>query len=141
MEEEKQKEKQIIPKKKEEEEQIGINEIQLQQFKEKVKKWLEYDDEIRILQNAIKDRRQKKNNLTPEVIEFMKNHEIADLNTKDGKIRCTVSNRKKTLTQKDIKHKLLGYFKNEDKGEKCVDYVFGNREMQEIMNLRRTFKK
>lgn len=120
---------------------LVVNEGELNYFKEKVRRWLTYDDEIRILQNALKDRRKKKNELTPEVLEFMKTHNIEDLNTKDGKLKCSISNRKKTLTQKDIKHKLLGYFKNENKGEKCIDYVFGNREIQEIMNLRRTFKK
>ena len=120
---------------------VIVNEGELNYFKEKVRRWLAYDDEIKILQNALKDRRKKKNELTPEVLEFMKTHNIEDLNTKDGKLKCSISNRKKTLTQKDIKHKLLGYFKNENKGEKCIDYVFGNREIQEIINLRRTFKK
>ena len=120
---------------------IELNEVELNQFKAMVKKWLSYDDEIRVLQNALKDRRAKKNELTPQVMDFMKNHEIEDLNTKDGKLKCYTSNRKKALTQKDIKHKLLGYFKNENKGEKCVEYVFGDREIKEVMNLRRTFKK
>ena len=120
---------------------IELNEIEFNQFKSLVKSWLSYDDEIRILQNALKDRRAKKNELTPKVMDFMKNHDIEDLNTKDGKLRCYTSNRKKALTQKDIKHKLLGYFKNENKGEKCVEYIFGDREIKEVMNLRRTFKK
>ena len=120
---------------------IELNEIEFNQFKSLVKTWLSYDDEIRILQNALKDRRAKKNELTPKVMDFMKNHDIEDLNTKDGKLRCYTSNRKKALTQKDIKHKLLGYFKNENKGEKCVEYIFGDREIKEVMNLRRTFKK
>jgi len=121
--------------------QIMLNEGQLNQFKSMVKQWLAYDDEIKVLQNALKDRRAKKNELTPVVMDFMKNHEIEDLNTKDGKLKCYTSNRKKALTQKDIKHKLLGYFKSENKGEKCVEYVFGDREIKEVMNLRRTFKK
>ena len=121
--------------------QIMLNEVELNQFKGMVKQWLAYDDEIKVLQNALKDRRAKKNELTPVVMDFMKNHEIEDLNTKDGKLKCYTSNRKKALTQKDIKHKLLGYFKNENKGEKCVEYVFGDREIKEVMNLRRTFKK
>ena len=124
-----------------EDDKIELNEVELNQFKAMVKKWLSYDDEIRVLQNALKDRRAKKNELTPQVMDFMKNHEIEDLNTKDGKLKCYTSNRKKALTQKDIKHKLLGYFKNENKGEKCVEYVFGDREIKEVMNLRRTFKK
>ena len=121
--------------------QIKLNEVELNQFKGMVKQWLAYDDEIKVLQNALKDRRAKKNELTPVVMDFMKNHEIEDLNTKDGKLKCYTSNRKKALTQKDIKHKLLGYFKSENKGEKCVEYVFGDREIKEVMNLRRTFKK
>lgn len=121
--------------------QIMLNEVELNKFKAMVKKWLSYDDEIKVLQNALKDRRAKKNELTPVVMDFMKNHEIEDLNTKDGKLKCYTSNRKKALTQKDIKHKLLGYFKSENKGEKCVEYVFGDREIKEVMNLRRTFKK
>jgi hypothetical protein len=124
-----------------EEERIELNEFELEKFKGLVKKWLSYDDEIRIFQKAIKDRRQSKADLTPTVMDFMKTHDIEDLNTRNGKLRCYVSNRKKPLTQKDIKHKLLGYFKSENKGEKCVDYVFGDREIKEVMNLRRTFKK
>ena len=39
---------------------IELNEIEFNQFKSLVKTWLSYDDEIRILQNALKDRRAKK---------------------------------------------------------------------------------
>jgi len=61
--------------------QIMLNEVELNQFKGMVKQWLAYDDEIKVLQNALKDRRAKKNELTPVVMDFMKNHEIEDLNT------------------------------------------------------------
>ena len=49
------------------------------QFKENVKEWLNIDDDIITLQNAIKDRKKRKNDLTPKIMSFMDEYKINDL--------------------------------------------------------------
>ena len=53
-----------------------INSLHLEMFKEKVKEWLALDDDIKTLNGHIKDRKKKKNELTPEILEFMHQHKI-----------------------------------------------------------------
>ena len=49
----------------------NINELHLEMFKEKVKEWLHLDDDIKTLNAHLKERKKKKIELTPEILQFM----------------------------------------------------------------------
>ena len=129
-------------KEKEEEEVVVINEIDLNDFKSKVKVWMSIDDESKMLQEAIKERKQKKNELGKEVLEFMGNHNIENLNTKKGdKLKYSVSNRKKPLSMKVVRERFDNIFKNNSNYDKYIEYIFGGQEEVKSVNLRRLNKK
>ena len=66
-------------------------------FKSNIKEWLVLDDDILTLQKAIKERKLKKNELTPKIQDYMNRFKINDLNTHNGKIKFT-----KTLYTKPL---------------------------------------
>ena len=68
-------------------------------FKNEVKEWLLLDDDILTLQNAIKERKKKKDELTPKILDYMNRYEINDLNTSNGKLKFTKSMQTKPLNK------------------------------------------
>jgi len=106
-------------------------------FKENVKEWLTLDDDIATLQNAIKERKKKKDQLTPNIMKFMDRFEINDLNTHNGKLKFTKSVQTKPLNKQFIISRLGDYFKDFGKGEKIASYILENRDKTEVMKLRR----
>ena len=68
-------------------EKIPPTEIQF--FKEKVQHWLQVDKQITDLEKQIRELKKVRNKeLEPEITNFMKTHNVTDLNTENGKLRC-----------------------------------------------------
>ena len=110
-------------------------------FKEEVKLWLRLDYEIKKLNDAIKERKNKKKEITPKLLDFMENHNINDLNTADGNLKFQKSLRSKPLSKKYLLDRLGDFYKNHQKGEKVVNFIYNNREKTEISNLKRVYPK
>lgn len=110
-------------------------------FKEDVKTWLKLDDDIKTLNDAIKERKSKKNEITPRLLDFMEKHNINDLNTNDGHLKFQKSLRSKPLSKKYLLDRLGFYFKSEMKGEKVVNFIYNNREKSETSNIKRVYPK
>ena len=111
------------------------------EFKKNVKEWLTLDDDILTLQNAIKERRTKKNELTPKIIEYMDKYEINDLNTNNGKLKFSKTLQTKPLNKQFLVSRLGDFFKDFNKGEKVASYILDNRDKAEVMKLRRVQNK
>ena len=127
---------------KEEEEVVIINEIELRDFKEKVKTWMSIDDEIKMLRDAIKERQEKKKELGDEVLKFMGVHNIDNLNTKKGdKLKYSVSNRKKAISNKVVKERFNNVFKDNNNYDKYMEYIFGGQTEVKSVNLKRLNNK
>ena len=110
-------------------------------FKEDVKTWLKLDDDIKTLNDAIKERKSKKTEITPRLLDFMEKHNINDLNTNDGHLKFQKSLRSKPLSKKYLLDRLGFYFKSEMKGEKVVNFIYNNREKSETSNIKRVYPK
>jgi len=111
------------------------------EFKNNVKEWLLLDDDIITLQNAIKDRKVKKNELTPKILDYMERYEINDLNTNNGKIKFTKSLQTKPLNKQFLISRLGDFFKDFSKGEKAASFILENRDKEEKLKLRRVHNK
>jgi len=121
--------------------QFTDNNDEFIEFKNNVKEWLILDDDIITLQNAIKDRKVKKNELTPKILEYMEKHEINDLNTNNGKIKFTKSFQTKPLNKQFLISRLGDFFKDFSKGEKAASFILDNRDKEEKFKLRRVLNK
>ena len=107
------------------------------EFKANVKEWLTLDDDIITLQKAIKERKKKKDELTPKVLDFMNRFKINDLNTQEGKIKFTKSLYTKPLNKQFLISRLGDFFKDFNKGEKAASYILDNRDKEEKFKLKR----
>lgn len=120
---------------------LDDNNPEFLEFKSNVKSWIELDDDIKTLTEALKERKKKKEQITPELMTFMSNYQINDLNTKDGQLKFSKTNVAKPLSKKYLMERIGNFFKNYDKGEEVVNFVYENREKEEKFKLRRVIKK
>ena len=83
-----------------------IDDFLLDEFKNNVKLWMQLDNDIKKLQNAVKDRKRLQKELTDKMEEFMRKYNIEDLNTSQGTIRFKTTYVKAPSNQKMMKEKL-----------------------------------
>ena len=99
-----------------------------EELKSNVKQYLEIDDQIKALNKAISERRKTKKKLSEEILSTMKNFEIDNMNTKNGRLIYSVRKTTKPLNKKNLISGLNIYFKDEDKSEEVSKVVLDNRE-------------
>ena len=122
-----------------------MSEEQFQFFKDKlkvdVKEYLEIDDQIKAINKALKDRRDKKKILSESILDNMKRFEIDFMNTKNGKLTYAESKRKEPLNKKNLITGLNNYFNNEEDTKRATKVVLESRKDLVKVTLRRTTNK
>ena len=109
---------------------VEIPSSELVHFKEQVKKWLTIDQQIAELESKLRDLKKIRNKeLEPQVTDFMVKFKINDLNTENGKIKCSTRNTKKGLTAKYIQEKLTNTLENNELVDKAMENILENREV------------
>ena len=112
--------------------------ISLADFKNFVKKWLEYDNFIKKARDLIKEKKKQRDELTQVITKFMCKYNIEDLNTKEGRIRCKTAVVKAPVSQKVVKQRITDYFKdNQNQCEEVLHKIYEEREQVEKVSLRR----
>ena len=109
----------------------------LAEFKQQVRMWIETDNMIKKMHEAIKERNCVKKALTTHILAFMSKYNIEDLNTREGKLRFKMSQTKQPLTQKMIKEKVKEHFNMTTSCDELMDKVFQVRDKQAVPTLRR----
>jgi hypothetical protein len=113
---------------------------ELESFKNLVHDWFKYDDQIRKLDIAIKERRNYQKALNAKIQEFMFKFQYNDLNTQHGRIKSNVKEVKLPIKVNEIKEKILQH--PELSGEELINQIF-NSERQTVVkkNIRRIIPK
>ena len=132
----------------EEEEEVNIDPLvfsdsnpEFVHFKQNVKDWVTLDDDIKTLQDAIKKRKKRINELTPQILDFMKRFNINDLNTQNGQLRYTTSLLAKPVYKNFLLSNLGEFFKDSEKSEALTTYIYDNRIKEEKVKLKRVIEK
>ena len=119
-----------------------IPETEIQFFKERVKRWLNVDQQICELEKQIKELKKVRNKeLEPEITMFMTKHNVSDLNTDNGKLRCQERKTKKGLNKNNIRENLSKYLTEDEKLEQAMDDLWKNREVKITYKLQKVKDK
>ena len=113
-----------------------IPQVELQNFKEEVKTWIQLDNEIQEYEKKIKELKKRRNKeLEPSITTFMINHNISDLNTGGGKIKCTPRNTKQTLNKGYIEENLKKVIQDDNIIQQAMNNILNNREIKTTYKL------
>ena len=111
------------------------------QLKQIVKEYLDIDNEIATLQQAIKERKDKKEKLSKTILGTMKNKDIQQMNVNNEKLVYSVTQYKTPLTKPYLNNALNNYFNNEDKAQNLLQHILENRGRVEKVKLKRVGDK
>ncbi len=95
---------------------------ELDNFKNLVNDWFKYDDQIRKLIIAMKERKNYQRVLNTKIQDFMVKYNYNDLNTQHGCIKSNVKEVKAPIKITEIKDKILKY--KELCGEDLLKQIF-----------------
>lgn len=102
---------------------------ELKDFKVLVGEWLKTESDINKKTKELKELKNlKKNIYDPQIIKFMVDNNIGDLNTQNGKIKCNERKLKKPLNKVNIRDNLSKIMEDEIKIDQAMTLILQNRE-------------
>jgi len=114
---------------------------ELGSFKSNVKSWIELDMQIAELDKKSRELKKQKNKLLqPQITQFMVRYNISDLNTNNGKIRCSEQVRKKCLNKNNIRQNLSEILRDEGIVDKAMTKIWDERATVSSMVLKKVNK-
>ena len=118
-----------------------IEQQQKTELQSYVKEWLKYDDEIKTLQEAIKERKKHKNDIGKILISFMDNNNIPHFNLKDGKLIFAKSEHTQPVNIQFLKNTLSeSPMLNEEQYKNLFSFIESKRAKKITTRLKRTHK-
>ena len=99
---------------------------ELETFKHLVAEWFKYDDVIRKLVVALKERKTLQKALNSKIEDFMFRYKYQDLNTQNGRIKATLKETHKPINLKEIREILEQ--NKELKGTELLEKIFNKED-------------
>jgi|OM-RGC.v1.028692550 CxxC motif-containing protein len=94
-----------------------------------IKNWISNDNEIKTLQEQLRNKKKNNKILTDQLVDLMKNNEISVVDIKNGKLVHKVSKTKKPINKQSLINILNNYYKDETKATELSSFIFENREV------------
>lgn len=120
--------------------QNNLSNTDIIKFKHNIKNWLDIDSKILELQSEIKQLRKAKKELEPNLTLFMIHNNITDINTDNGKLKCSEKITRSGLTSKHIRENLSKVLQNEQTTEKAMEQILNNREIKKTYQIKKSKK-
>lgn len=107
-----------------------------------IKEWIQIDNEIAQLNKEVKERKQKKKQLTDSLVNVMRNNEIDCFDINGGSLVYKKNKVKKPINGKSLMSVLSTYFeKDPTKAEELTKFVMDNREESVKETIKRKIDK
>ena len=102
-----------------------------------LKEWLTLEDELKILSNAVREKKKRMGILQGLITKTMKGHKIARVNIKSGAILYQNKQTKESMGKRFIISKLTEYFKGDIvKATEIFNYLEERREKKSKDNIK-----
>lgn len=116
------------------------NQQEIQFFKKAVSDYLKINEEIKVLDGAIKQRREKKSCLSETIMTFLQEKDISHINLQgnlSGKqMLCEVKERKTSINPKTLEDVIKSYFDNQEEADKLLDMINDTRKTSTVSKLK-----
>lgn len=110
-------------------------------FEDQIKSWVNLDNQIRILNEKLKDLRGQRTDANEEIMHHVETENLnnAIVQISDGKIRFTETKQTAPLTLKLIKECLTNCISTERNVETIMQHIKESREVKVINDIKRTY--
>lgn len=103
-----------------------------------IKNWLSLENEIKVLQKELKERRERRKTLTNSLVEIMKDNEIDCFDISEGKLIYTKNKVKSSISKQYLLETLNKYFDDNPgvDADELGQFILDNRKIDIKENLR-----
>lgn len=110
-------------------------------FEEQIKSWVNLDNQIRILNEKLKDLRTQRNDVNDEIMNYVETENLnnATVQISDGKLRFIESKQTTPLTLKFVKDCLSKCISNETDVEKIMQFIKESRSVKVVNDIKRSY--
>ncbi len=111
-------------------------------FEKKVQEWVMMDNQIKTLNDKIKELKELRNTNEVEILTHVeKNHlNKTTINISDGNLKFVSVNQTAPLTLRHIAECLEKCIKNKEQVDYVMNVIKNSRERKSIMDIKRTYK-
>ncbi len=106
-----------------------------------IKEWITIDNEVRDIQKVMREKKQRKKDLTNYLVDIMKANEIDSFDIKDGELSYKQTKSRAPITKKNLLTILTSYFKNNKKAEELSQFILDGREETIRETIHRSINK
>jgi len=108
-------------------------------FEKQVQDWVSIDNQLKILNDKVKELRDKRNNLTTNLSKYAENNNLANsvIQITDGKLRFVNSKVSEPLTFKYLEKALTQIIKSESQVKQIIEHIKTNRDTKIISEIKR----
>jgi hypothetical protein len=108
-------------------------------FEQQIQQWVSFDNKIRILNEQIKELREKKMKLSDNLNDYAKENNLsnATIQISDGKLKFASTKVQSPLTFKYLEKSLGEIIKNENQVKQIVEYIKNKREVKLVSEIKR----
>lgn len=112
-------------------------------FEEDIKSWVSLDNNIKHINEKLKEMRNKKLELEGSIQHYLEMNKIENptIEITDGKLKVGVNKTQSPLTYKYIEQCLMSTIRNEEHVSKIITYMKNNRDYKIEKSIKRTYNK
>jgi len=110
-------------------------------FEQQIQQWVTIDNQMKILNDKMKELREKKNLITEQINTHIETSQLsnASVNISDGQLRFIRVKETQQLTFKYLENCLSEIIKNEDQVKKIIEYIKNKRESKYVAEIKRLY--
>ena len=110
-------------------------------FEKQIQQWVAIDNQMKILNDNIKELRDKKNNISQQINNHIENVQLSNTSVKisDGQLKFVKIKETQQITFKYLEICLSEIIKNEEQVKKIVDYIKNKREIKYVSEIKRLY--
>jgi hypothetical protein len=108
-------------------------------FEKHVQDWVSIDNQLKILNDKVKELRDERNGLTTNLSNYAQNNNLANstIQISDGKLKFVNTKIAEPLTFKYLEKVLAEIIKNESQVKKIIEHIKCNRDTKIIQEIKR----
>ena len=110
-------------------------------FEEKIKDWVASDNKIKRYQEAIRQEKNQRNDISTEILNYveMENMDHTQIQISDGILKFQNNKVTSPLTFKHLKQCLNDCIGDEEKVEQLINYIKEKRDIKYIKDIKRLY--
>jgi uncharacterized coiled-coil DUF342 family protein len=108
-------------------------------FEESIQKWVSIDNQIKIMNEKLKELRDKRCEISDSISSYVDNNNMQNLSVQisDGRLRFVNTRVQEPLTFKYLEKSLGEVIKNETQVKQIIEYLKKNRETKVVQEIKR----